>query len=252
MTTSVVYDFTGAVVLVTGGGSGIGAATARAVAAAGGTAIAVDVDAARLADVATSRVIPKQVDVADPEAVRMLVAEVVRDHGRIDAAVLAAAIQRRTPVDAITDAEWRRHVAVNLDGVFHCIREVAPVMKRQRKGALLTFTSGLVNMGWPGASAYAASKGALIGLTKCAAQELRAFGVRANVLSPGLVATPVFLDVATADEVAMYRASVGISAPEAVVPTVLHLISDASASLTGAVIELRLVPAGSAALYAEE
>jgi NAD(P)-dependent dehydrogenase (short-subunit alcohol dehydrogenase family) len=244
MTTSVTYDFSGAVVLVTGGGSGIGAATVRACAAAGATAIAVDVDPVRLAEVAASGVIARQVDVADAQAVRALVAEVVRDHGRIDAAVLAAAIQMRTHVEAISDAEWRRHMAVNLDGVFHCIREIAPVMKRQRKGAILTFGSGLVNMGWPGASAYAASKGALIGLTKCVAQELRPFGVRANVLSPGLMATPVFLDVATEDEVAMYRNSVGISEPAAVVPTVLHLISDASASLTGAVIERRLVPAG--------
>jgi NAD(P)-dependent dehydrogenase (short-subunit alcohol dehydrogenase family) len=245
MTTSVSYDFSGAVLLVTGGGSGIGAATARAWAAAGGTAIAVDVDPARLAVVAqASGVVPRALDVADADAVRALVAEVVRDHQRIDAAVLAAAIQRRAPVESITDQEWRRQIAVNLDGVFHCIREIAPVMKRQRMGAILTFTSGLVNLGWPGAAAYAASKGALIGLTKCAAQELRAYGVRANVLSPGLLATPVFLDVATEDEVAMYRSSVGISAPEAVVPTVLHLISDASASLTGAVIERRLVPAG--------
>jgi len=244
MTTSVSYDFSGAVVLVTGGGSGIGAATARACAAAGATAIVVDVNTARLAEVASSGVIARQVDVADAQAVRALVAEVVRDHGRIDAAVLAAAIQMRTHVEAISDAEWRRHMAVNLDGVFHCIREIAPVMRRQRKGAILTFGSGLVNMGWPGASAYAASKGALIGLTKCVAQELRPFGVRANVLSPGLMATPVFLDVATEDEVAMYRNSVGISEPDAVVPTVLHLISDASASLTGAVIERRLVPDG--------
>lgn len=244
MTTSVSYNFSGAVVLVTGGGSGIGAATARACAAAGATAIAADVDPARLADVASSGVIARQVDVADAQAVRALVAEVVRDHGRIDAAVLAAAIQMRTHVDALSDAEWRRHLAVNLDGVFYCIREIAPVMKRQRKGAILTFGSGLVNMGWPGASAYAASKGALIGLTKCVAHELRPFGVRANVLSPGLMATPVFLGVATEDEVAMYRNSVGISDPEAVVPTVLHLISDASASLTGAVIERRLVPDG--------
>jgi 3-oxoacyl-[acyl-carrier protein] reductase len=180
MTTSVSYDFSGAVVLVTGGGSGIGAATARACAAAGATAIAVDVDPVRLAEVAASGVIARQVDVADAQAVRALVAEVVRDHGRIDAAVLAAAIQMRTHVEAISDAEWRRHMAVNLDGVFHCIREIAPVMKRQRKGAILTFGSGLVNLGWPGASAYAASKGALIGLTKCVAQELRPFGVRAG------------------------------------------------------------------------
>jgi NAD(P)-dependent dehydrogenase (short-subunit alcohol dehydrogenase family) len=244
MTTSVSYDFSGAVVLITGGGSGIGAATARACAAAGATAIAVDVDPARLATVAASPgVVTRQVDVADAAGVRALVADVLRDHGRIDAAVLAAAIQMRTRVDDISDAEWRRHIAVNLDGVFYCIREIAPAMKRQRKGAILTFTSGLVNMGWPGASAYAASKGALVGLTRCVAHELRPFGVRANVLSPGLMATPVFLDAATEDEVEMYRNSVGISDPEAVVPTVLHLISDASASLTGAVIERRLVPA---------
>jgi NAD(P)-dependent dehydrogenase (short-subunit alcohol dehydrogenase family) len=104
------------------------------------------------------------------------------------------------------------------------------------------FTSGLVNMGWPGASAYAASKGALIGLAKCAAQELRAFGVRVNVLSPGLVATPLFLDVASEEERRMYESTVGISQPEDVVPTILHLISDASANLTGALIERRLVP----------
>jgi NAD(P)-dependent dehydrogenase (short-subunit alcohol dehydrogenase family) len=241
--TAVHYDFTGAVALITGGGSGIGAATARAWAAAGGTAIAVDVDAARLAQLGGAPgIVTRQLDVADGIAVRALIDNVARQHGRIDAAVLAAAIQTRTPIDQLSDDEWRRHIAVNLDGVFHCIRAVVPIMKRQRKGAILTFTSGLVNTGWPGASAYAASKGALIGLTRCVAQELRPFSVRANVISPGLMATPVFLDVASADEIAMYRNSFGISAPEAVVPTVLHLISDASASLTGAVIERRLVP----------
>jgi NAD(P)-dependent dehydrogenase (short-subunit alcohol dehydrogenase family) len=134
-------------------------------------------------------------------------------------------------------------MAVNIDGVFHCIRELAPVMKRQRRGAILSFTSGLVNMGWPGTTAYAASKGALIGLTKSAAQELRPYGVRVNVLSPGLAATGMFLGVSDAAEREMYERSVGVSPPEDVVPTILHLISDASASLTGALIERRLVPA---------
>jgi NAD(P)-dependent dehydrogenase (short-subunit alcohol dehydrogenase family) len=224
------YDFAGSVVLITGGASGIGAATAKACTAAGATVVVADVNAT------------PAVDVADPLAVRRLVAQTLERHGRIDAAVLAAAIQRRTPLDAMSDDEWRRHMAVNLDGVFYCVRELAPVMKRQRKGALLVFTSGLVNMGWPGAGAYAASKGALIGLAKCAALELRPHGVRINVLSPGLVATPIFLDVSSAQERAMYESSVGISPPEEVVPTVMHLISDASANLTGAVIERRLVP----------
>lgn len=244
MAISVSYDFAGSVVLVTGGASGIGAATARACAQLGAKVFVADVGEKGLASLqGEPNIDARRVDVSDAAAVNALVADIDARHGRIDAAVLAAAIQHRTPTDQVSDAEWRRHMAVNLDGVFHAIRAVTPIMKRQRSGAILTFTSGLVNMGWPGASAYAASKGALVGLTKCVAQELREFGVRANVLSPGLVATPVFLDVATDDEVAMYERSVGISAPEDVVPTVLHLISDASASMTGAVIERRLVPA---------
>lgn len=225
------YDFTDSVVLVTGGGSGIGAATARACEQAGAKVVVADVNA------------KPAIDVSDPGQVKRLVSEVSKTHGRIDAAVLAAAIQKRVPVEAMSDEDWRRHMAVNVEGVFYCIRELAPVMKKQRRGSILVFTSGLVNMGWPGASAYAASKGALIGLAKCAALELREHGVRVNVLSPGLVATPLFLDVASDEERAMYANSVGISPPEAVVPTVLHLISDASANMTGAVIERRLFPA---------
>jgi NAD(P)-dependent dehydrogenase (short-subunit alcohol dehydrogenase family) len=225
------YDFRESVVLVTGGGSGIGAATARGCQNAGAKVVVADVNA------------NPAVDVSDPEQVRALVSKVLKTHGRIDAAVLAAAIQKRIPLESMSDEDWRRHMAVNLDGVFYCLRELAPVMKKQRRGSILVFSSGLVNMGWPGASAYAASKGALIGLAKCAALELRDFGVRVNVLSPGLVASPLFLDVASDDERTMYENSVGISPPEAVVPTVLHLISDASANMTGAVIERRLFPA---------
>ena len=224
------YDFSGSVVLVTGGASGIGAATARACADAGATVVVGDIHS------------KEPVDVSDPAAVKRLVKDTVEKHGRIDAAVLAAAIQKRTPVDEIPDAEWRRQLAVNLDGVFYCIRELVPVMKRQRRGAILSFTSGLVNMGWPGTAAYAASKGALIGLTKSVAQELRPYSVRINVLSPGLTSTAMFLGVSDAAERQMYESSVGVSPPEDVVPTILHLISDASANLTGAVIERRLVP----------
>jgi NAD(P)-dependent dehydrogenase (short-subunit alcohol dehydrogenase family) len=238
MTTAVSYDFTGAVILVTGGASGIGAATARACAERGAKVI--------VADVADVRGIPdvdaQRVDVADPTAVKRLVAHIEATHGRLDAAVLGAAIQVRTSTENISDAEWRRHMAINLDGVFHCLREITPIMKRQRRGAIVTFTSGLVNMGWPGASAYAASKGAIIGLTRCVAQELRPFGVRANALAPGVTATPIFLNASTEAERAMYEGSIGISTPEDAAATVLYLISDASANLTGAVIERRLVP----------
>jgi NAD(P)-dependent dehydrogenase (short-subunit alcohol dehydrogenase family) len=228
--TRVSYDFSGSVILVTGGASGIGAATARACAGAGAKVVVLDVSPSEFSG--------QPIDVSDPAAVR----DAIRKLDRIDAAVLAAGIQERAPIDELSDAAWRRHLAVNLDGVFHCMREVIPVMKRQRKGAILAFSSGLVNAGWPGAAAYAASKGALTGLVKCAALELRPYGVRVNLLAPGLMATPIFLDVASEEEKAMYQRSFGISQPEDVVPTVLHLISDASAGLTGSIVERRLVP----------
>jgi len=237
MTTSVTYDFTGAVILITGGASGIGAATARACAERGASVVVADVREPLL----LSRVAFHRVDVSDAAAVKRLVSDIERTHGRLDAAVLAAAIQARTPIEQVSDAEWRRHMAVNLDGVFHCLREIIPIMKRQRRGAIVTFASGLVNMGWPGAAAYTASKGAIIGLTRCVAHELRPFGVRANALAPGVTATPLFLDVAQESERASYESSIGISTPEDAAATVLYLISDASANLTGAVIERRLV-----------
>jgi NAD(P)-dependent dehydrogenase (short-subunit alcohol dehydrogenase family) len=224
------YNFAGSVVLVTGGASGIGAAVAHACEKLGAKVVVADVNG-----------IPA-VDVSNPQAVRQVVQQTISDYGRIDAAVLAAAIQKRAPIESLSDEAWRRHMAVNLDGVFYCLRELAPVMKKQRRGSILLFTSGLVNIGWPGTAAYTASKGAMIGLAKCAALELREHGVRVNVLSPGLIATPMFLGVASVEEYMMYENSVGVSQPDAVVPTVLHLISDASASMTGAVIERRLFP----------
>jgi NAD(P)-dependent dehydrogenase (short-subunit alcohol dehydrogenase family) len=117
------YDFNGSVVLVTGGASGIGAATARACEKAGAKVVVADVNA------------DPAVDVSDPGAVKTVVAAIVKKHGRIDAAVLAAAIQKRIPVQSMSDADWRRHMAVNLDGVFYCLRELAPVMKKQRRGS---------------------------------------------------------------------------------------------------------------------
>lgn len=242
--TRIAYDFTGSVMLITGGASGIGRATALACAEHGAQVVVADNNADALASlIGVARIDAHRVDVGDASAVAALVQAIDQHYGRIDAAVLAAAIQVRRLITEIDDADWRRHMAVNLDGVFYAIRALTPIMQRQRRGALLAFTSGLATLGWPGAAAYATTKAGLVGLIKCAALELRPYGVRANVLSPGLVATPVFLNAASEAELAMYRNSVGVSPPEAVVPTVLHLISDASAGMTGAVIERRLFPA---------
>lgn len=236
------YDFRGCTVLVVGAASGIGRATALACAAAGAAVVAADIDAAGLGTLQAAGLRTAVLDIADSAAVDALVRDTAGRSGRIDAAVLTSAIQQRSPIDETADALWQRHLDVNLSGTFHCVRALFPVMKAQRRGAIVAFTSGLAGNGWPGAAAYAATKAGIVGLVKTAAVELRPFGVRINALSPGLVATPVFLKSASADELAMYERSLGISAPEDVVPTLLHLISDGAADISGNVVERRLIP----------
>jgi NAD(P)-dependent dehydrogenase (short-subunit alcohol dehydrogenase family) len=242
------YDLSGSAVLITGAGSGIGAALARRCAGSGAAVIAVDRrHDTLLRDLGAQergRIDLRAVDVADETAVAALMDDIRRSSLRLDAAVLGAAIQHRLDIDQMTGAQWREVIEVNLNGVFYCLKGVVPIMKAQRAGAIVAFTSGLALTGWPGASAYAASKAALIGLIKCAAHELKDYNVRANVLSPGVRATPIFLEASTEAEREHYRRSIGIGEPEGVVATLLYLISEASANLTGAVIEHRMSPAG--------
>jgi NAD(P)-dependent dehydrogenase (short-subunit alcohol dehydrogenase family) len=247
VTISVTYSFQDASVLITGAGSGIGAALARYCAGAGATIIAVDLNHTALLHglaVATrSRIDVREVDVSDRESVFRLVEDVAKTHPTLDAAVLAAAIQSRTEIAAMSAREWQRIIDVNLGGVFNFLQAIIPRMKAQGGGSIVAFTSGLASTGWPGAGAYAASKAALVGLIKSAAHELKESNVRVNLVSPGLRATPIFLDVSTPEEREYYASSLGIGLPEGVVPTLLYLISNASANLTGAIIEQRVIAA---------
>ena len=238
-----VFQFEGHVVLIVGAASGIGRATAIACLEAGAQVLAADVDAAGLASLPASQHLEvAALDIGDAGAVERAITVWSERFGRIDAAVISSAVQTRTPIEETSDAQWQRHLRINLSGVFHVIRSLMPVMKRQRRGSIVAFTSGLAVNGWPGAAAYAASKAGIVGLVKCAALELRSFGVRVNALSPGLVATPVFLESATEEELAMYERTVGVSSPQEVVPTLLYLMSDASISISGCVVERRLIP----------
>lgn len=246
MTISVSYKFDDAVVLITGAGSGIGAALARYCAREGASVIAIDRGHDNLLrglePSLRDKIDLRQADVSNEMAVIGLIDEVSRKYPRLDAAVLAAAIQVRANVEEMTAKAWRQVIDTNVNGVFYCLHAIIPLMKAQRSGAIVAFTSGLALTGWPGASAYAASKAALIGLIKSMAQELRNYNVRANVLSPGVRATPIFMDVSTENEREYYRNSIGIGEPDGVVPTLLYLMSDASANLTGAVLEHRFTP----------
>ena len=236
------FDFSGKTVLVVGAASGIGRASAMACAEANANVIAVDVNEAELNTLNHARLETLILDVSDSQAVEKIINQCAKKYGHIDAAILTSAIQKRTPIDSLTDEEWQRHLDVNLSGIFYLLRSLFPVMKAQKSGAIVAFTSGLATNGWPGAAAYATTKAGIVGLVKSAAHELRPFGVRINAVSPGLVLTPVFLDSASSDELAMYERSLGLSKPEEVVPTLLYLISDAGETISGNVVERRLIP----------
>ncbi|MFM9994135.1 MAG: SDR family NAD(P)-dependent oxidoreductase [Burkholderiaceae bacterium] len=236
------FDFSGKTVLVAGAASGIGRATAIACANANANVIAVDINEAELATLKHPKLETLILDIADSQAVKKIIDQSAKKYGKIDAAILASAIQKRTPIDLLTDEEWQSHLDVNLSGIFYLLRSLFPVMKAQKSGSIVAFTSGLASNGWPGAAAYASTKAGIVGLVKSAAHELRPYGVRINAISPGLVLTPVFLDSASSDELAMYERSLGLSKPEEVVPTLLYLISDAGETISGNVVERRLIP----------
>lgn len=153
------YDATGQVLLVTGGTSGIGRALAEAYHRAGGIVHVFGTSANP--DVAAG-ITSHQVDVANRAHVFAAVTDIVETEGRIDALVAAAAVQPRTTIVEMDPAEWQRTIDVNLNGVMWAVQAVLPTMIEAKRGAILAFSSGLANVGHPGASAYAASKGALI------------------------------------------------------------------------------------------
>ncbi|MBA0127576.1 SDR family oxidoreductase [Haloechinothrix sp. YIM 98757] len=229
------FDARDDVLLVTGGASGIGGATARAFAERGGNAVVFDI--APSEDLAgLDRVEQVQVDVSDRDAVVEAVEAVVARHGRIDALVAGAAVQPRCDVAGMDPRAWRRTLAVNLDGVVWCSQAVLPGMIARRSGSIVVFSSGLAHSGRAQASAYAASKGALISYAKSLAAEVADYRVRVNTIFPGVVDTAQFRAANPAGgEREYWSATTGIGEPDDVVGCLLFLLSDA-ATMTGSTL----------------
>ncbi|QKW36869.1 SDR family oxidoreductase [Actinomadura sp. NAK00032] len=226
------FDATGQVVIVTGGANGIGAALARGVGAAGGTAVVFDIAPAAGLDAAPG-VEQVAVDVADRDAVFAAVEQTLARHGRVDGLVAGAAVQPRAEVAGMAPEEWRRVLGVNLDGVVWCCQAVLPAMAERRSGSIVVFSSGLAHMGRAEASAYAASKGALVSFAKSLAAEVAEHRIRVNVLAPGVIDTPQFQAANPAGgEREHWARTTGIGTPEDVVGPLLFLLSDA-ATMTG-------------------
>jgi 2-hydroxycyclohexanecarboxyl-CoA dehydrogenase len=230
------FEAEGDVIVVTGGANGIGRALACAVAQAGARVVVCDVDEPAMAALSgVSGISTRRLDVSDRAEVFAVLGEVERQFGKIDGLVCAAAIQPRSHVHEMEEAAWERVLRTNLDGVVWCYQAVVAGMIARRSGSIVAFTSGLAHQGWPGASAYAASKAALIAFAKSAAKEIAPHRVRFNLIAPGVIDTPQYREANAGADDAHWRATVGVGQPEDAVGPLLFLLSD-QATMTASVI----------------
>jgi NAD(P)-dependent dehydrogenase (short-subunit alcohol dehydrogenase family) len=184
------------IAVVTGAGRGIGAACANALTAAGAIAVAVDIDGALAEDLVRAlaarqrRALAITADVGSVGEIERVVERTLGEFGRIDILVNNAGVTRRADIMDITEADWDGIHRVNAKGVFFCMQAVARAMITKRSGRIINIAS-IAGKGYAGASnaAYAASKGAVISMTKTAAQQLGKYDITVNAICPGVTRT---------------------------------------------------------------
>ncbi len=236
--------FEGAGAVVTGGASGIGLTVAHRIIAEGGKAMLWDVDAGKLE--AAQGELGKQahvarLDLTDPNAVERAVAEAETALGRIDALVCSAGVAglNALVVDYPVE-EWRRVFDVNVNGLFYCNRFVARAMRARGYGRIVNIASIAGKEGNPTASAYSASKAAVIGLTKSLGKELAKEGVIVNAITPATIETPMLEQVSDA-HLAYMRSKIPMErfgTVDEVAALVCWLASQECSFTTGAVFDI--------------
>jgi NAD(P)-dependent dehydrogenase (short-subunit alcohol dehydrogenase family) len=235
----------GKVAIVTGGGSGIGRATSMAFAAEGAKVVVADVvvvggeETAKMVRDTHGEAIFVKVDVSNAEQVKAMVDKTVEVFGRLDCAANNAGI---TPspisVSRCTEESWDKCIAINLKGVFLCMKFEAPRMLRSGGGSIVNTASMVGLIGDGGHPAYAASKHGVVGLTKTVAIQYGKAGIRVNAVCPGVIRTPMS-EKAFTENPDLRAMSIGMAPmdraaePEEVARAIVWLCTSEASFITG-------------------
>lgn len=241
----------GKVCIVTGAGSGIGRAIAELFAQHGATIVAADIDHGRARAVADAiekaggQALARALDVADEAASLALAEATVETYGRIDVLINNAGISAAGRIHETSLELWERIMRTNARGVFLAAKAVLPAMLAQRAGVIVNMASIISTTGLPNRAAYAASKGAVLALTRSMQVDYGPLGIRVNALMPGTIFTPMLtplLKVSFPSEADAHAAIRGrqltdtLGQPEDVAKAALFLASDDASFVMGAEI----------------
>ena len=233
------------VAFVTGAGGGIGRATAVAFARAGAGVVVTDIDerataeTGRLIEAEGGRAITVRCDVTRGADVQAALERAIETFGRLDVAFNNAGVEQPTqPAADISEQEWDRIIAINVRGVFLCMKYQIPLMLRYGGGAIVNTSSGAGVIGFAGGAAYVAAKHAVVGLTKSAALDYAQANIRINAICPGIIDTAMIQRVtgntAHGREGIIAQEPVGrMGRPEEIAAAVLWLSSDVASFVTG-------------------
>ncbi len=239
-------DFSGKIVLVTGGGNGIGAASARKFAASGARVAVIDHDgdaARRIAAEIGNGATGHELDVSDGAAFARLATDIAASEGGIDVLVNSAGTITRQTIAAMPATDWDRIMAVNLRGPFNGTQAVIPHMKTRGGGAIINIASVAGRrISFGGGANYSASKAGLLGFTRHAAYELAPDKIRVNAVCPGPTATGFGGGQTPSAEQKAARAKkipLGCMVePEDIADAVLFLASDMARMCTGIALDV--------------
>jgi 3-oxoacyl-[acyl-carrier protein] reductase len=236
----------GKVAIVTGAAQGIGRAIAEALAHAGADIAVADLDPQRSADAVAMvekigrKALNVKVNVADANDTKAMAEHVIKTWGKIDILVNNAGITRDALLLRMKEEDWNLVLQVNLNGTFNCTKAVLQPMTKQRYGRIVNIASIVGVMGNVGQANYAASKAAVIGLTKTVAREYASRNVTVNAVAPGFIDTAMTQGLpAEVKETLQKQIPLGrLGTPADIAAAVRFLVSDDAAYVTGQVLHV--------------